>query len=457
MGISFFRSKKIGPFKINASSSGIGFSLGVKGARLNFSPRGTFVNIGANGIYYRKKISYSSQEEIRSKMPTPIEVDYSETYDKKLIGTINFEGLTDIDSSEIVAEIERKRKKISILKWFGVVPGIFIFLLLFFQKTDVEQIKIRNITIPTAYVTAKRANIRSSPTANSKIMGSAKREEQFLYLAEEGNWFKITGGNIDTNTAYIHNSLISKRDSVATESWSEMTSEYITNDDVLPLLIPVYCVSFFLLFLLDRKRKRVEIYYAFDDQSEKLYHELIAGFKELLHSKAIWHYSQTAKTRNQKYHAGADTLVARHRISRIAIDGRPLPFFKCNVLVPTIKIGSTEMFFFPERLVLKKGKKFAGVIYKNLFIKTETTQFIESGKVPYDSKIIDYTYKYVNKGGGPDKRFKNNTRIPICLYSQYSVSSNNGIDEIFLTSKLSAMDQFADAICEIQNFEEIIH
>jgi hypothetical protein len=43
--------------KMNFSKSGISYSFGVKGARINTGPRGTFVSLGQNGVYYRKKIS----------------------------------------------------------------------------------------------------------------------------------------------------------------------------------------------------------------------------------------------------------------------------------------------------------------------------------------------------------------------------------------------------------------
>jgi hypothetical protein len=40
MGFSFRRSSSFGPFRFNFSKSGIGASVGVKGARVTLSPRG---------------------------------------------------------------------------------------------------------------------------------------------------------------------------------------------------------------------------------------------------------------------------------------------------------------------------------------------------------------------------------------------------------------------------------
>lgn len=61
MGWYFRKSKSVGPFRVYFSKSGMSFSTGVKGARMTFGPRGTFVNVGGNGIYYRKKLGSSAK------------------------------------------------------------------------------------------------------------------------------------------------------------------------------------------------------------------------------------------------------------------------------------------------------------------------------------------------------------------------------------------------------------
>jgi len=48
MGFSFRRSSSFGPFRLNFSKSGIGASIGVKGARVTLSPKGrTYITVGA--------------------------------------------------------------------------------------------------------------------------------------------------------------------------------------------------------------------------------------------------------------------------------------------------------------------------------------------------------------------------------------------------------------------------
>jgi hypothetical protein len=61
MGWSYRKSFGSGPFRVNFSKRGISYSVGVKGARMNFGPRGTYVNLSSHGIKYRRKLQGTGQ------------------------------------------------------------------------------------------------------------------------------------------------------------------------------------------------------------------------------------------------------------------------------------------------------------------------------------------------------------------------------------------------------------
>jgi hypothetical protein len=71
MGLFFRKSIKFGPFRVNLSKSGIGFSGGVKGARISTGPRGTELHLGRKGIYYRKKLGGLPPPRPSSAQPYP--------------------------------------------------------------------------------------------------------------------------------------------------------------------------------------------------------------------------------------------------------------------------------------------------------------------------------------------------------------------------------------------------
>lgn len=121
----------------------------------------------------------------------------------------------------------------------------------------------------------------------------------------------------------------------------------------------------------------------------------------------------------------------------------PLRSFITNVAIPYLKLSNLEFFFLPERLLVKRGGTFAAVFYKNMRISGATTRFIEDEGVPRDAQVVDHTWRFVNKSGGPDRRFNNNRRLPVCAYSEYTLSSDTGVYEVITTSKQGAMDAFA--------------
>lgn len=73
--MSFYirKSIKAGPFRFNLSKSGLGVSAGIPGFRVGTGPRGNYVHMGRNGIYYRASVN--GQVDVpaggRIKVPTP--------------------------------------------------------------------------------------------------------------------------------------------------------------------------------------------------------------------------------------------------------------------------------------------------------------------------------------------------------------------------------------------------
>src|ERR1700733_15172848 len=71
MGYFFRRSTRLGPFRLNFSKSGIGASVGVKGARLTMTPRGTtYVTVGSHGFYYRETLAQSGGVRVHPTDPS---------------------------------------------------------------------------------------------------------------------------------------------------------------------------------------------------------------------------------------------------------------------------------------------------------------------------------------------------------------------------------------------------
>ncbi|MGN5879207.1 hypothetical protein ACNQRN_31180, partial [Pseudomonas aeruginosa] len=75
--------------------------------------------------------------------------------------------------------------------------------------------------------------------------------------------------------------------------------------------------------------------------------------------------------------------------------------------------------------------------------------FIEDGAVPKVSEIVSRTWKFVNKKGGPDTRFKNNRELPVVRSEEVQFSSNTGLLEGIQISCVGRTSSLAQAIGRI--------
>ena len=147
--------------------------------------------------------------------------------------------------------------------------------------------------------------------------------------------------------------------------------------------------------------------------------------------------------RDRKYHAGASSLVRRK--STFVRKAEP-PYVRCNIETIAIGVGRQTLHFFPDRVLIYDWKGVGAVGYHELGIDVGPRQFVESDSPPRDAKIVAHTWQYVNKSGGPDRRFKGNRQLPICLYDEIYLSSKSGLNELLQISRCDIGRPFAEAI-----------
>ena len=118
MGFSFRRSANFGPLRLNFSKSGVGASVGVRGARVTLSPRGkTYITVGAGGFSYRQNLSSGA----RSAGPRPRFEPIAPRAMTDEIKTADVEELQESSKSELVEDLNRRARMIN--------PAIFLFVL----------------------------------------------------------------------------------------------------------------------------------------------------------------------------------------------------------------------------------------------------------------------------------------------------------------------------------------
>lgn len=446
MGWSYRKSFGSGPFRVNFSKSGISYSLGVKGAHLNVGPRGTFVNLSSHGISYRRKISSPHVPDAQPGLPevtVPI-------YESHNIASAEIGQLTDTDSKDFIDELTQKSARASYAKWFGYFPLVLFLMAMLFTSFSSQTTVVHPASDSTwvRITSVEGVNIRKAPSPKSDILKAGSYGQTFpLQDNTNRRWFKIA---LHDSAGYLNKrfgSIVPVHHDEETQTETILANSYAPYELAAGLLIFVFLIRW--LKKLDRKRFQVDLHYEMDEQFQKVYEQFGKHFGSFAASARIWQYLNASATSDWKRTGGAGRLIKRAVVRGIHAHLAPLPYFNTNVHIPCIKLSNLEFYFMPERLLVKRGDIFAAVFYKNLHVSGTVIRFIEDEGAPGDARIVDQTWRYVNKHGGPDRRFNNNRQIPVCAYSEYSITSDTGIYEVITTSKQGAMDGFAEFLRQI--------
>lgn len=347
MGFYLRKSFRVGKFgRLNLSRGGLGFSLGVPGARLGVDARGrAYIHAGSHGIYYKEYLSPGrSSSSVRRPVPvTPAPPPQNVTNsDPPLteIATGDVGEMVDASSEALLAELNRVECRVQ------VFPVLLVCLIA--------------VVIYLAYC---------------KVVWWA-----YLLLAFPAIPALIFSRHLD-----------------------------VTNGTVY-------------------------LKYEMDNVAEVAYSRFKAAFNAF-NCNRVWSLEAMGGTSDWKRNAGATGLVRRKRI---------YPSLSCpsrvvsNIDVPMVASGAETFYFFPDRILVYQRGKVGTVTYENITGIATQTRFVESEGVPHDAQVVATTWRYVNKDGGPDRRFKANHQIPVTLYGELRLTSNSGINKAFQTSRADA-------------------
>lgn len=193
----------------------------------------------------------------------------------------------------------------------------------------------------------------------------------------------------------------------------------------------------------DALEKTVVLFYDFDSDMEAAYAQLHTAASQLAGCAAAWHIEASGKVHDRKYHAGASDLVRRKSTS---IRKAEPPYVRANIETVAFGVGRQTLHFFPDRILVYDQNDVGAVGYQELRIDVSATRFIESETIPRDAEVVDRTWKYVNKSGDPDKRFKDNKELPVCRYEEITLSSQSGLNEVLQFSRCGFGSGLAEAI-----------
>ena len=193
----------------------------------------------------------------------------------------------------------------------------------------------------------------------------------------------------------------------------------------------LFAAAFLALKIYVKTKGSIDLDYSIDADQQSIVDERMKPMIKITECAKVWRIMQTSKVIDKKYSSGASDTVKRTACK--ASTKTPFPF-KANLQVASFKAGKETLLFLPDKLFIMQGCKIGALNYSDIDTKAHTTRFIESESVPRDARVVDQTWKYVNKTGGPDRRFKDNRQLPICLYGELELSSTSGLNTVIIFS-----------------------
>lgn len=214
------------------------------------------------------------------------------------------------------------------------------------------------------------------------------------------------------------------------------------------LMLPMIVLGplVYWVFLRDRAAQRIVAFYDFENQAAVQFSRLVDAAEEICRSHRNWAIvgsGAVVTTTQYKMNSGVSAVVKRKPTTANTNGPRELV---TNIAVPSFPCGDHMLYLLPDRVLVKHRRSFADVSYRELFTAAADQRFTERASVPADSQQIGTTWQYVNVKGGPDRRFKNNPRLPIMLYGSISFTTRTGLNLEWHCSRPAATHQLSRAI-----------
>jgi Protein of unknown function (DUF4236) len=348
MGWSLRKSFGFGPLRLNLSKSGVGYSVGVRGARIGVNSRGTYIRMGRGGVYYQKYLQAGATQS----QSVPAQPQFSSEPElANVIQTASASSLQDSTASELLQEITFHYRKSNVTPLVMVTVGL--------------------------------------------ILGCAM-------LASAPIWTDVS-------------------------------------------IVLVGAVATAIATRADYKRKVVHLDYALEPEAARAYVLMLNAIEQLRSLGGLWRISSQEMNSDRKYHAGAGYSIKR---KSIAVKFEPPSYISTDAAVYMVNTGFQRLYFLPDRILVYEGDQIGAVQYNSLTFNVAPSTFVESDSVPYDTEIIGRTWRYTNKGGGPDRRFASNPEIPLVRYAEITLRSASGLNYLMQASNLQKAISFTQAVRE---------
>jgi hypothetical protein len=189
----------------------------------------------------------------------------------------------------------------------------------------------------------------------------------------------------------------------------------------------------------DEVKRTTPLFYELEEEASTKFIKIAQANHSLSRASRMWRVQTQQSTWDWKRNAGASSLVTR---TSATVRQEQPPYIATNVDVWSMRLNDQTLYFMPDYIFVRQNGIYGAISYETFQVDFSPTRFIEDQAVPPDSRVLDYTWQYVNKKGGPDRRFSNNRQIHIVEYGFLHLATASGLNIHLHVSSVGASEAF---------------
>jgi hypothetical protein len=199
------------------------------------------------------------------------------------------------------------------------------------------------------------------------------------------------------------------------------------------------------------KKRQTRLFYELNDVEQAKHQGIQEALGFLSRCHYIWRVEAESATSDWKRNSGASSLVRRGPANVSTVCP---PRVETSVQVPCVHMERSQLYFLPDTILYHDGQGYGAMAYEGFGVEQGFTRFIESDGVPGDASVVGHTWRYVNKNGGPDRRFNDNRQLPVLQLGVLILASSKGFNVQLNTSNPQQTVAFSE--CWRTAFQPIV-
>lgn len=195
---------------------------------------------------------------------------------------------------------------------------------------------------------------------------------------------------------------------------------------------------------------RVEIDFNLDPPALSDYDLLRTNFARLKKCCKIWDITSKKTIKN----ATASRTIGDMSIERKEVSFKESSLNVIDTAYPSLCLENAngrDLHIYPGFIALESRFDFSLIDLREIDISMISYSVHETQGYPSDATRTGITWKYTNKDGTPDRRYRNNSQIPVVTYPGLHFRTSRGLNELYLFSNTQLGEAFCHALLSYQN------